>query len=62
MQRSKCHTVYRFESINPATLKAYNKKQSLDDIEVCIRLLHKKGIRIHGMFLSSALTRTRPTP
>ncbi len=52
MQRSKCHTVYiGFESINPATLKAYNKKQSLDDIEVCIKLLHKKGIRIHGMFV-----------
>lgn len=52
MKRSGCHTVYiGFESINPATLKIYNKKQTVEDIEKCIRLLHKNGIRIHGMFV-----------
>ncbi|MBI5559870.1 MAG: radical SAM protein [Deltaproteobacteria bacterium] len=52
MKRSGCHTVYiGFESINPETLKIYNKKQSVEDIEKCIRLLHKEGIRIHGMFV-----------
>lgn len=52
MKRSNCHTLYiGLESINPETLKAYNKKQSVEDIENCIRALHGKGIRIHGMFV-----------
>lgn len=52
MKRSNCHTVYiGFESINPATLKAYNKKQSVKDIEECIEALHTNGIHIHGMFV-----------
>ncbi len=52
MKRSHCHTVYiGLESINPETLKAYNKKQSLEDIERCITTLHKNRIRIHGMFV-----------
>ncbi len=52
MKRSGCHTVYvGFESVNPATLEAYNKSQSLDDIENCIEILHKNRIRIHGMFV-----------
>lgn len=52
MRRSGCHTVYiGFESINPLTLAAYNKKQSVEDIEKCIRILHKNKIRIHGMFV-----------
>jgi len=52
MKRSNCHTVYiGLESINPETLKAYNKKQSVEDIEKCIEILHEYGIRIHGMFV-----------
>ncbi|HBG46334.1 MAG TPA: radical SAM protein [Deltaproteobacteria bacterium] len=52
MKRSKCHTVYiGLESINPKTLEIYNKKQSLEDITSCIRILKKNGIRIHGMFV-----------
>ena len=52
MRRSGCHTVYiGFESVNPKTLKAYNKKQSVEDITGCIDVLHKNGIRIHGMFV-----------
>lgn len=52
MKRSGCHTVYiGFESVNPATLELYNKKQSVEDIEHCIEILHKNGIRIHGMFV-----------
>lgn len=52
MQRSNCHTVYiGFESVNPETLKAYNKKQSVEDIQACIKKLHDHGIRIHGMFV-----------
>ncbi len=52
MKRSSCHTVYiGFESINPETLKSYNKRQSVEDIQWCIRTLHKNRIRIHGMFV-----------
>ena len=52
MKRSGCHTVYiGLESVNPATLEAYNKSQSLEDIEHCIKILHASGIRIHGMFV-----------
>lgn len=52
MKKSNCHTVYiGLESINPQTLKAYNKKQSVEDITNGIRTLHKNGIRIHGMFV-----------
>jgi len=52
MKRSGCYTVHiGFESINEATLKAYNKKQSVEDIRRSIRILHKRGIRIHGMFV-----------
>lgn len=52
MKKSGCHTVYiGLESVNPKTLEAYNKKQSVEDITTCIKALHKKGIRIHGMFV-----------
>ncbi len=52
MKDSGCHTVYiGFESVNPETLKIYNKKQSVEDIENCIKILHEYKIRIHGMFV-----------
>jgi len=41
-----------FESMNPEVLKQYNKKQTPEDITKCIKVLHKYGIRIHGMFIS----------
>ncbi|MBW2996588.1 B12-binding domain-containing radical SAM protein [Candidatus Woesearchaeota archaeon] len=41
-----------FESVNEETLLAYNKKQSVKDMEKCIKMLHKYGIKVHGMFLS----------
>ncbi|HAR36662.1 MAG TPA: radical SAM protein [Acidobacteria bacterium] len=54
---SGCHTLYiGFESINPATLQAYNKKQGLEDIITCIRILKDYGIHIHGMFVLGADT------
>jgi radical SAM superfamily enzyme YgiQ (UPF0313 family) len=62
MKRAKCHTVYiGFESVNPETLKLYNKKQSVEDIEHCIKQLHKYGIRIHGMFVFGSDTDTVDT-
>lgn len=52
MRRSGCYYVYiGLESINPATLKAMNKSQTVEDIEESVRTIHSYGIRIHGMFI-----------
>lgn len=57
MADSGCHTLYiGFESINPATLEAYNKKQDREDIIHCIRTVRDHGIHIHGMFVLGADT------
>jgi len=40
-----------FESINHKTLKAYDKKQTIEEIIHAIRSFHKKKIKIHGMFV-----------
>jgi radical SAM superfamily enzyme YgiQ (UPF0313 family) len=40
-----------FESINPATLKRFNKAQGLKQIKKSIRVFHDNGIDIHGMFI-----------
>jgi anaerobic magnesium-protoporphyrin IX monomethyl ester cyclase len=40
-----------FESVNPKTLKAYQKSQTLEDIIASIRSFHQKRIKIHGMFV-----------
>lgn len=62
MKRSGCHTVYiGLESVNPQTLVAYNKHQTVDDIKNCIRILHSHGIRVHGMFVFGADTDTMHT-
>lgn len=52
MCRTNCWFLYiGFESINPATLRYYNKRQNFDEIEYCIDKLKKKKIKIHGMFV-----------
>jgi radical SAM superfamily enzyme YgiQ (UPF0313 family) len=52
MQQSRCFNVYvGFESINPRTLKLFQKKQDLAKIERSIERFHAHGIRIHGMFV-----------
>lgn len=52
MARSGCFVVFvGLESINPATLKAYNKSQDLDSIKDCVLNFHKFGIKVHGMFV-----------
>jgi len=45
-----------FESMDPEVLKSYNKKQTPEDINRCIKVLHKYGIKIHGMFISDGYT------
>lgn len=52
MQDTNCYGCYiGIESINPETLKEYNKKQTVEDIELCVRKLHERNIKIHGMFV-----------
>ncbi len=52
MARAGCGVVcVGFESINPKTLEAYQKKQTLSEIIDAIRAFHKKHIKIHGMFV-----------
>ena len=41
-----------FESMDPEVLKKYNKKQTPEDAINCIKVLHKYGIKVHGMFIS----------
>jgi len=47
-----CRLCIGFESMNPEALKQYGKKQTPEDIVNCIKVLHKYGIKVHGMFIS----------
>ena len=52
MARSGCFIVFvGLESINPATLKAYNKSQTVEGIKDCVNNFHSFGIKVHGMFV-----------
>ncbi len=52
MAESGCFAVFvGLESINPATLKAYNKSQTVEDIKECVTNFHRHGIAVHGMFV-----------
>jgi len=49
MRRSGGNMAYvGLESINPATLAAFNKQQSVDDVKECVRRFHEHGIRVHA--------------
>ncbi len=45
-----------FESMDPEVLERYNKKQTPEDTVNCIKVLHKHGIKVHGMFISDGYT------
>ncbi|MFH1549603.1 MAG: radical SAM protein [Planctomycetota bacterium] len=52
MARAGCTTVLLgMESVNSQTLNTYNKRQSIQDIVRCINNLHKRRIKVHGMFV-----------
>jgi len=52
MKKTNCFNVYvGLESINPATLKYYNKGQTIKDIEDAIKIIRSYSIAIHGMFV-----------
>jgi len=52
MRRAGCRTVFvGFESVNPATLENFNKRQTVEDIRRSIEVFHRCSINVHGMFL-----------
>jgi radical SAM superfamily enzyme YgiQ (UPF0313 family) len=52
MAKSGCYVVFvGLESINPATLKAYNKSQTVEGIRDCVVNFHRFGVKVHGMFI-----------
>jgi len=52
MKKAGCHTVYiGMESVNSKSLKSMKKQQTIDDMVLAATVLHRKGIRIHGMFV-----------
>jgi radical SAM superfamily enzyme YgiQ (UPF0313 family) len=62
MADADCDTVHiGFESVNPKTLEAYNKKQNIEEIIHCIKTVRDHGIEIHGMFVFGADTDTVDT-
>lgn len=52
LARSGCDLVYvGFESINPASLKEYDKRQTVEDIAAAMEVFRRFKIRVHGMFV-----------
>jgi radical SAM superfamily enzyme YgiQ (UPF0313 family) len=52
MSDAGCKWVYAgLESVNPETLKQYNKAQTVKDIKYSIKTFHDYGINVHGMFV-----------
>lgn len=39
------------ESVNPETLKVYNKRQQVDEMKKAVQVFTKVGIVVHGMFI-----------
>lgn len=52
MAKAGCKAVcVGFESINPKSLEAYQKKQTVEEIISAIKSFRKRRIKIHGMFV-----------
>ncbi|TKJ46927.1 hypothetical protein CEE34_06300 [Candidatus Aerophobetes bacterium Ae_b3a] len=55
LQRSKCGTAFiGVESINPKALEDYNKRQSVEDVKNCIKILNEADIKVHSMYILGA--------
>ncbi len=62
MREAGCETVYiGFESVDPESLKAMKKNQSVEEIKTAIQVLTKNKIQIHGMFVFGFDTDTPAT-
>lgn len=62
MKRAGCERVcIGFESVNEATLKAFNKHSTLEKNTIAIKRFHENGISLHGMFIVGAETDTKET-
>ncbi len=52
MRRAGCDMVYvGFESVNPRTLRLYDKAQTVEAMERAVSAIHAAGISVHGMFV-----------
>jgi radical SAM superfamily enzyme YgiQ (UPF0313 family) len=52
MHKAGCKVLYiGLESVNPQTLLEYNKRQTVDEMEEAIKILHHYKIKTHGMFV-----------
>lgn len=52
MKKTGCFAVQiGAESINPESLRDIRKKQTVDDIVRAIKVFHRYGIKVHGMFV-----------
>jgi radical SAM superfamily enzyme YgiQ (UPF0313 family) len=62
LKKTNCRIAYvGMESVNPETLKKYNKGQTLDQIIQSIKGFRKYNIGLHGMFVLGADDDTRET-
>jgi len=52
MRKAGIETLYvGLESVNPETLKSYNKGQTVEEIRDALASFHRAGMRVHGMFV-----------
>ena len=52
MKKSGCRTLFiGLESVNPESLKAMKKRQTVEEIRRAVRILKHHHIQIHGMFV-----------
>lgn len=62
MRRAGCRTLFiGMESTNPEALDEYGKGQTVSDIEHSVRVLHRHGIGVYGMFVLGADADTAET-
>jgi radical SAM superfamily enzyme YgiQ (UPF0313 family) len=62
LREAGCYLVYLgLESVNPETLKLFNKRQTVADISSGLAALHEYGIQTHGMFVFGSDTDTLET-